>query len=206
MADTQEVPAGRLSAGRAVLAARILSAGRAHDADEPERDHRYRNVERDSARLLHTLVRAQGARSVVEIGTSNGYSTIWLADAVAGLPGGGRVVSVDNDAGRHAEARANLAEAGLAGVTELVLGGAGELLAGTGAGSVDLLFLDADRAQYVDLWPQLQRVMRPRGLLVVDNCVSHAEEVADFRALVDATEGVDAVLVPLGAGLLMIGF
>ncbi|MFC2641448.1 MAG: O-methyltransferase [Propionibacterium acidifaciens] len=181
------------------LSDRILSAGRAHDRSEPDHDRRYRNLDRESARLLNILARRAGR--VLEIGTSNGYSTIWLADA---LEPHARMVSVDNDAARHAEAAGNLAAAGLAERVDLVLGDGADVLAATAPASVDLLLLDADRAAYVSYWPDLRRVLRPGGLLVVDNCTSHAAEVAEFRRLVETAPGVDSVLVPLGAGLLFI--
>lgn len=138
---------------------------------------------------------------MLEIGTSNGYSTVWFADA---LGEDARLVSVDNDGGRLAEARANLARAGFLDRVDLVLGDGGEVLAETASGSVDFCFLDAERPAYVGYWPDVRRILAPRGLLVVDNCVSHAGDVAGFRRLVDGEPGTDAVLVPLGAGLLFV--
>ena len=77
-----------------------------HDASEPDRLDRFRNLQPDTARVLALLVRATGARRLLELGTSNGYSTLWLADAVRSV--GGRLVSIDSDAGRSAQARQNL--------------------------------------------------------------------------------------------------
>ncbi len=147
------------------------------------------------------LLRGLRPRSVLEIGTSNGYSTIWLADA---LDEGARLVSVDNDRGRMAEARANLVRAGFADRVDLVLGDGGEVLAGTAPGSVDFCLLDAERPAYAGYWPDVRRILAPRALAVVDNCVSHAGDVAGFRRLVDGEPSTDAVLVPVGAGLLFI--
>jgi predicted O-methyltransferase YrrM len=87
------------------LADGLYAASRAHDAAQTDRLDRFRNVERDTAELLGVLIRAAGARRILELGTSNGYSTIWLADAAQAT--GGRVVSVDLDAGRTGLARAN---------------------------------------------------------------------------------------------------
>lgn len=70
--------------------------------------------------------------------------------------------------------------------------------------SCPLIFLDAERGLYASYWADLLRALTPGGLLVVDNCVSHADQVADFRALVDAEPSVRSALVPIGAGLLLI--
>lgn len=85
--------------------------GARHDAGKADRTERRRNLEPDSARLLHLLALATGARRLLELGTSNGYSTVWLGAAVAA--NGGEMVSVDVDEGRLDLARANLARAGL---------------------------------------------------------------------------------------------
>lgn len=185
---------------RLALAEALLARGRRHDESEPEHDRRYRNVDRATAEFLHLLIGALRPDSVLEIGTSNGCSTIWLADALGDR---GRLVSVESDPGRHREAVDNLAAARLDDRVELVLGDAGRVLADAPAQSVDLLFLDADRRSYVGYWLDLRRVLRPAGLLAVDNCISHAAEVAEFTSLVRAAPGVEAVLVPVGAGLLL---
>ena len=69
--------------------------GAQHDAAKADRLERLRNVEPDTARLLAVLVRATGTRALLELGTSNGYSTLWLADATRSI--GGRILSVDVD-------------------------------------------------------------------------------------------------------------
>ncbi len=96
----------------------------------------------------------------------------------------GRLVSVDNDAGRHQEAVENLAAARLTDSVDLVLADAKQVLSDTPSWPVDLLFLDADRNAYVDYRPELLRVLRPGGLLAGDNCISHAAEVAKLSSLV----------------------
>ncbi|HEY8303763.1 MAG TPA: hypothetical protein VIG42_04140, partial [Solirubrobacteraceae bacterium] len=77
-------------------------------------------------------------------------------------------------------------------------------LAGAEAESLDMVFLDAERPAYSDYWPDLMRVPRPGGLLVVDNVLSHADEVEAFRALVAQAQGVTEALAPTGAGALLV--
>jgi predicted O-methyltransferase YrrM len=170
------------------------------DAARADRTERRRNLEPDSARLLHLLVLATGAQRVLELGSSNGYSTIWLADAVEA--NGGRVLTVDTDDKRLLEARDNTARAGLG--VELELGDAGDVLHASEAAIWDMVFLDAERPAYSTYWADLVRVLRPGGLLAVDNVLSHAEEVADFRTLVAADPRVTEAVVPTGAGVLLV--
>ncbi|HEY1833456.1 MAG TPA: O-methyltransferase [Solirubrobacteraceae bacterium] len=176
--------------------------GAEHDAAKADRLERLRNLEPDSARVLALLVRATRAQRVLELGTSNGYSTLWLADAVRAV--GGRLTSVDLDAPRSAMAQTNLERAGLSELVELRLEDAARTLADAADESLDMVFLDAERPAYVDYWPQLVRVLRPGGLLVVDNVLSHTDEVAPLRALVAADGRVGEALVPTGAGLLLV--
>jgi predicted O-methyltransferase YrrM len=173
-----------------------------HDAPLADRTRRRRNLEPDSARLLHLLVLATGAARVLELGTSNGYSTIWLAAAVAANEG--TMVSVDLDEGRLAEARENVGRAGFADRVALRLEDAGDALSRSEPESWDLVFLDAERPAYTAYWSDLVRVLPPGGVLAVDNVISHAEEVADFRTLVTADRRVTEALVPTGAGVLLI--
>src|SRR6478609_542082 len=100
----------------------LYEESRAHDQGRADRLERFRHVEPPTAELLGVLIRAVGARGVLELGTSNGYSTIWLADAAR--VNGGRVVSVDVDATRSELARENLRGVGLSEVVELRVGDA----------------------------------------------------------------------------------
>jgi predicted O-methyltransferase YrrM len=129
------------------------------------------NVSPNQGKLLYLLARLQGARTVLEIGTLGGYSTIWLARA---LPAGGRLVTLEADA-KHAEiARANIARAGLADIVELRLGPALETLpqlAAEGRGPFDLIFIDADKESYPDYLAWSLRLSRRGSLLVADNVV-----------------------------------
>jgi predicted O-methyltransferase YrrM len=67
-----------------------------------------------------------------------------------------------------------------------------------------MIFLDAERHAYAGYWPDLVRVLRPGGLLAVDNVLSHADEVREFRALADGDSRVSQAVVPTGAGLLLV--
>jgi predicted O-methyltransferase YrrM len=187
---------------RRAFAHALHAAGREHDDAQPDRLARRRNVEPETAALLGVLVRAKRARRVLEIGTSNGYSTIWLADAAEAT--GGRVLTVEIEPSRTALARENLARAGLADRVELTTADAAQTLRALPDHAFELTFLDAERPAYPGYWRDLVRTLAPGGLLAVDNAISHANELIDFRAVVDGDARVTQALVPIGAGLLVI--
>ncbi|HEX4563745.1 MAG TPA: class I SAM-dependent methyltransferase, partial [Solirubrobacteraceae bacterium] len=116
--------------------------GREFDAAQADRLERWRNLEPDTARLLALLVRALAPRKALELGTSNGYSTIWLADAVHSV--GGELTSVEIDAARAERARENLSAAGLAHAVDVRVEDAGAVLAASADDDWDLVFLDAE--------------------------------------------------------------
>jgi predicted O-methyltransferase YrrM len=173
-----------------------------HDADKPDRLDRLRNLEPDTAALLALLVRATRARKALELGTSNGYSTLWLADALRA--NGGRLVSVEIEADRSSQAARNLDRAALRSAVDLRIDDAGDVLKESADEQWDLIFLDAERPAYPGYWPDLVRTLKPGGLLAVDNVISHADQVAEFRALVAADPRVTHALAPTGAGLLLV--
>jgi len=147
-------------------------------------------------------VRIAGARRVVEIGTANGFSTLWLADAVGDTDG--QLVSVDtstNDEARSNLARADAAQHGLAERVELRQEDGGAYLARLADGGIDLLFLDAERVEYPRWWPHPARVLRPGGVLAIDNVLSHADEVAPFLMLLSREPTLVGATVAVGKGL-----
>jgi predicted O-methyltransferase YrrM len=187
-----------MDAGRRAVADAVLAAAREHDAAQGDRLARFRNVEPESAELLGVLIRACRPRRLLELGTSNGYSTIWLADAAEAV--GGAVTSVEVDPERTALAQANLQRAGLS--ASLQVADAGDVLRESTDGAWDVIFLDAERPAYAGYWPDLLRVLAPGGgLLAIDNVLSHAEQLTEVTALIEAEPTVSTALVPVGAGL-----
>lgn len=175
--------------------------GADNDALETERGRRMLNITPETGEFLSVLVRFGTARRVLEVGTSNGYSTLWLAEAAAAIDG--HVTTLEFAEDKAAMARANFARSGLAEHITLVHGDAGQWLAQAADASIDLLFLDSDRGQYAGWWPQLRRVLCAGGLLVVDNATSHAEEMEPLRALLEADANFSTSLVPVGNGELL---
>jgi predicted O-methyltransferase YrrM len=180
------------------LLAALEQFGKSNDGSTSERPRRMLNITRDTGELLAVLVRATMARRVLEIGTSNGYSTLWLASAARAI--GGSVTTVELSEYKIGLATANFARSGLARHITLLHEDAGRVLQRSGDGAFDLVFLDSERTEYPGWWPALKRVLRPGGLLVVDNAISHRSEMAPFVALISADAAFVTSLVPVGNG------
>jgi predicted O-methyltransferase YrrM len=129
-------------------------------------------------KLLYLLAQMQGARTILEIGTLGGYSTIWLARA---LPPGGRLVTLEFDPKHAKVARANIAQAGFSGMVEVRVGPALNTLpqlAAEGAGPFDMIFIDADKENNVPYFHWALQLSRPGSVIIVDNVVRDGK-VAD---------------------------
>ena len=140
-------------------------------------------------KFLALLAQAMGARTILELGTLGGYSTIWLARA---LPAGGRLVTLEYEP-KHAEvARVNLASAGLAGVVDLRVGRALDTLprlAEERAGPFDFVFIDADKETYADYFDWALRLSRRGTLIVADNVVRDGD-VVDAQSSDSRVQGI----------------
>jgi predicted O-methyltransferase YrrM len=146
--------------------------GKDNDRNVSERTSRMLNITRDTGKSLSVIVRAMSARRILEIGTSNGYSTLWLADAALAVEG--VVTAAERSAYKAGLARENFARSGFTNIMR-VHDDANQLLKKWLNRACDFIFLDAEREEYPALWPQLQRLLRANGLLVVDNATSHAQ-------------------------------
>src|SRR5215472_9641603 len=176
----------------------LYATGQRNDAQEQERGKKMLNLEPETARFLNILIRSSRRTHLLEIGTSNGYSTIWLAWAASVT--GGRVISIDRDAHKQTLADANLRRVGLREIVELVCGDAAEIIAGL-PGPFDCIFFDADRssapAQLALLMPKLTADV----LILADNVLSHPNEIAAYLKALEALPHFDRVIVPTGKGL-----
>ena len=180
------------------LLGRLEGEGARYDAGEASHARRRLNLERPTAELVALLVRVHGARRVLEIGTSNGVSALWIADALRDA--GGRLVTVERDAEKSAQAGANLREAGLEAFVELRVGDATAVVREL-AGPFDAVFFDADRWSAPEQLAILLPKLSARALLMADNALSHPEEIAGYLAAVGRREGFRHAVVPVGKGL-----
>ena len=171
--------------------------GSENDARETARPRRMLNITPDTGRLLWIMIRTAGASRILEVGTSNAFSTIWLADAARETAG--RVTTLEMNPDKITLARENLARAGLADRVEIVPGPAADTLRDV-AGPFDFIFLDADRPSYLTYLELVVPKLVTGGLLVADNVVSHASELQDYLARVKSHPALFSVTVPVGNG------
>jgi predicted O-methyltransferase YrrM len=198
MSDKDSEERAAMEAPLLELLAELEALGRANDARETDRAKKLLNLERDTAHLISIMVRAGRRTRILEIGTSNGYSTIWLAWSAHIV--GGRVWSIDREPGKHKSADANLRRAGLRERVELLTGDATEMVKGL-AGPFDLVFFDADRVSAAEQLRLLAPKLSAGALVLADNALSHPEEIADYLVAVQALPGFEHVIVPVGKGL-----
>src|SRR6476661_4797888 len=180
----------------------VLARLAEEDADERARglaqELRARAVSPTTGRFLFALVAPQNACEVLEIGGSRGYSTIWLAAAARIL--GGRVVSLEHDPAKCEAWRANIAEAGLADWAELVEGDACETLAAI-EDVFDVVFLDAEKDDYEQLFAFARPKLEPGGVVAADNVLSHEETLGAYSRARQTDPTLVSVTVPLDRGL-----
>lgn len=172
--------------------------GLENDASTSNRQRKMLNLEPDTAHLISILIRSSKCRSLLEIGTSNGYSTIWLAWAAKST--GGHIISIERDSDKLSLADANLQRAGLRERVDLLLGDATEVVS-TLAGPFDFVFFDADRLSAPGQLTLLQSKLLPGALVLADNVLSHPEEIAGYLAAIEALPDFDHVIIPVGKGL-----
>ena len=171
---------------------------RAHDGRESERSRKLLNLEPETAELISIFARCSRARHVLEIGTSNGYSTIWLAASVG--PEGGRVVSIDRNLEKHKLAHDNLLALDLLRFVDLRLGDATEVIKRL-PGPFDFVFFDADRITAPSQLNLLLPKLSPQALVLADNALSHPEEIAGYLTMIKDLTRFQHVLIPVGKGL-----
>jgi predicted O-methyltransferase YrrM len=173
-----------------------------NDARVKNRAEKMLNITPDTGPFLVLLIRALNAKRVLEIGTSNGYSTLWLAHAVRPL--GGVVTTVEISPLKADLARRNFARAQFNSLINLEVMDALDFLGKQPDEVFDFVFLDSYRVEYPVWWRDLQRVITPGALLVCDNALTHAHEMKDFLAAVHQTSGYITSTVAVGHGQLVI--
>jgi predicted O-methyltransferase YrrM len=182
---------------RAVLRRLEEEDARDREAGLP-REQRSRAVEPTTGAFLYALCAPQTDCEVLEIGGSRGYSTIWLAAAVRIL--GGHVLSLEIDAERAARSRANLDDAGLSDWVDIVVGDARETVPAI-EDVFDVVFLDAEKELYEELFQVARRKIEAGALVVADNVLSHVETLGAYSAARQADPTCVSVTVPLDRGL-----
>jgi predicted O-methyltransferase YrrM len=140
-------------------------------------EHGGMNVPALDGRLLYDLVVERGYRRGLEIGTSNGYSTLWLG--LAFRETGGRVITIEYEPKRAVEARENFSNAGLGPVIDLRVADAFEEIPRI-EGEFDFVFLDAWKPDYLAFWKLVKDRVSPGGVFTAHNVIAHENHMRDF--------------------------
>lgn len=172
--------------------------GEEHDRNKKTREEKLRNVSREMGQFLSILVKGCNAKNILEIGTSNGYSTLWLANAVEET--NGNVTTVELSSERVGEALVNFEKANLLQRIDVHNQEAGAFLDSQLDHSFDFIFLDSERTQYMWWLEHIKRILQPQGLLVVDNAISHASELVEFIKMIEEDEMFETVLLAFQKG------
>jgi predicted O-methyltransferase YrrM len=182
---------------RAVLARLEQEDAREREAGLPAAE-RSRAVAPTTGRFLFAFVAPQTDCEVLELGSSRGYSTIWLAAGIRHL--GGRVLSVEHDPRKVEAWRRNIADAGLDDCADLLEGDAKEVVPAIDD-VFDVVFLDAEKEDYEELFQQARRKLEPGAVVVADNVLSHEETLGAYSRARQADPALESVTVPLDRGL-----
>ena len=154
---------------------------------------RYWSTPRKDAEFLHLMVKATRAVNVLEVGTSQGYSAIWMGLGLEET--GGRLTTIEIDTERHALAQRNVQEAGLAGRVTLIRGDAHREIAGL-KGPFDFVFLDADKDGQMDYFRKLYpKKLAPGAIIAVHNAISEAGDMKDYTDMIRRHPDFDTVIV-----------
>ncbi|HUW18112.1 MAG TPA: O-methyltransferase [Sedimentisphaerales bacterium] len=150
------------------------------------------NVPLEDGRLLRLLAETMGAKRVVEVGTSNGYSAIWFCLGLRKT--GGKLITHEINAERAELARKNFKRAGVEDIVTLVEGDAHEKVKDL-KGPVDIVFLDADKGGYADYLNKLLPLVRPGGLILAHNTTGSGSGMQDYIKAVTTSPDLDTVFV-----------
>lgn len=170
-----------------------------------EKGNSFWNISAATGKFLHILLKTQKAQKVLEVGTSNGYSGLWFAEAL--LHTGGKLYTVESHEERFLLAQKTFQEAEVGSVVEQLRGHAPEIFSTpefqNRALQFDFIFLDATKMEYAAYFEAVLPLLRPGGLLVADNVISHRGELEAFFKLLSTHPELDVVEIPLGSGLML---
>ena len=174
----------------------LAAKGIENDSLVTEKKRKYLNITHDTGEFLSVMVKSISAKNILELGTSNGYSTIWLAQA---LNGSGKVTTIEYDPVKVKEAKENFKSAKLDDRISLVEGEVTKVLPSIG-NHFDLVFLDTDRSIYMCILQDILRLTKPGGMIICDNASSHYDELKDLIDFFNQQHGYTTCHIPVGKG------
>lgn len=158
------------------------------------------NISRVTAEFLTILIKSINAKNVIEVGTSNGYSGIWIAKALQET--GGHLTTIEFWDKRLDVAKENFVKCGVADTITTLKGSACELLEELPDDFIiDFAFIDANKSEYVKYYEIIDKHLKVGGILTCDNVLSHEAKCQPFIDAVNANPNYENVVLPLPAGL-----
>lgn len=158
------------------------------------------NIPRETAVILNTMIKIAGYKNILEIGTSNGYSAIWLAEALKKTAG--NLTTIEFYEKRIVLAEQNLNDCNLFEYVTIKQGKALEIIK-TLNDSYDMIFIDANKSEYIKYFENLHNKLKKGGLFVADNTTSHENEMQDFLEVILNHDEYQISSLPFGGGTIM---
>lgn len=162
------------------------------------------NIARSSANFLNMLIKISGAKNAVEVGTSNGYSGIWLAKALKQT--GGHLTTIEYYEKRIVLAQENYKKCGVDDIITIKQGSATDVLEELTSADyfeIDFAFIDANKSEYVKYFDIISPKLKVGGIITADNITSHPEKVATFVDKIKADPNYQVEILDLPAGMLV---
>lgn len=177
------------------------------------------NLDSTSANFLNMLIKTSNAKNALEIGTSNGYSAIWLAEALK--KNGGRLTTIEFWDNRLSAAIENFKNAGVNDIIETKLGQAVMILEemlenfldGTNQGNqkngqktlppFDFVFIDANKSEYIKYFKLIHPMLKKGGIIAADNILSHYKKVEPYVKAVVSHPEYQSQLIPMDTGIMI---
>lgn len=160
------------------------------------------NIPRKTAVLINTFIKMMGVKSALEIGTSNGYSGIWIAKALKQT--GGKLTTIEYYDKRQSVAIENFKKCGVNNIVRPLQGSACDIIESfTSDEKFDFVFIDANKREYVKYFELIKPHLTEKALIVADNITSHAEKVQTFIDAVDADDEFQYEIVEVPGGILV---
>lgn len=158
---------------------------------------KYWNISKETGEFLRIIVEMKKAKNILEIGTSNGYSGIHLGIAVK--KNKGKLTTIDGDWNRATQAKENFTRAGTIKNTTLIIGEAREETKKL-KGKFDLVFIDANKSQYLEYLKNIEKNLVKGSVIIADNAINIKDSMKDYIKYVTTSKKYDSVLVPIGSG------
>ena len=171
-------------------------------AELEKTQHEFWNISRQTAEFISMLIKIHKPQRVLEIGTSNGYSALWIADALKDVGNGGHLTTIEFYEKRQCIARENIEKCGLTEQVTFLQGSARELIKNLDF-VPDFVFIDACKQEYIDYFNMLKNDLPQGAIILADNVISHASKVQNFLQEIANDNRFQSQVLDLPAGLLM---